>query len=287
MSYSGYRNNQQANIRGLEVGYKIEPEENGFSLSANYSLQIAKYTTSGTVKEDYYIYGGGTDISGESLLNTRYIDECFLNWNQRHKLILNLGWDFDRDFGPQLWGIRPLSNLSISLFNNASSGFPYNVLEYLSGDIVGAVNQVRLPWTFNTDLKVTKIFKFHPTKITLGLEIMNLFNRKNTTGVFPQTGLTDKYGTLLTYDDFSGKMVLDSLPGTTDAFGDTIWYPNPDYSKWRDLNGDGIIDSRELYTTYIAAYNDFVNDPYNSNRYPESAAYALPRRVRLVLGFTF
>jgi len=280
LNYIGYKNNRQANIRGLELSYELEPLEKGFTLKGNYSLQVAKYTTSATIIANYYIYGGGTDPGcADFFLDPRYINECFLNWDQRHKFVLNMGWDFDHDFGPRILGTRPLADLSISLFNIAYSGFPYSILE--------KINTERMPWTFNTDLKMVKTIPLSKTKVSIELEILNLFNRRNATGVFPQTGLTDAYGTPLNYDDFAGKMVLDSLPGTTDAVGDTVWYPNPDYSKWRDLNGDGVIDDKELYLTYVAAYNDYVNDPYNSLRYPESSAYALPRRVRLTLGIMF
>ena len=284
LSYSGYRNIGQANIRGVEAEWKINPENKIFSLTTNYSLQIAKHTKYNERYAPWYLY----DYNYVGIIvNPIYINEYYLNWDQRHKLVLDLGWDFDRDFGPQIWGFKPFANLSVNLFNNANSGFPYTVLGYLYGDIVGEINHERLPWTFNTDLKVIKTFDLPKIKMSLEMEVLNLFNRKNTTGIFPQTGSTDSYGTPLTYDDFAGTYILDSLPGGVDSSGNTISYPNPDYSTWRDLNGDRIIDATELYTTYIAAYNDYVNDPYNSRRYPESSAYALPRRIRLTLGIMF
>jgi outer membrane receptor protein involved in Fe transport len=288
LNYTGYRNIRQANIRGLQLAYELKPKEMGLSLSANYSLQMAKYSKSAIIVANYYIYGGGTDPGcAELLLDPRYTDEYSLNWDQRHKLTFNLSWESDSEFGPWFLGGRPFSGISINFLNTLNSGLPYTVLGYDHGNILSDINAKRLPWVFNTDLKVEKVFQMPGVNMTLGLEVLNLFNRKNVTGVFPQTGLTDAYGTPLSYDDFAGKVVLDSLPGGIDSSGNTMMYPNPDYSKWRDLNGDGIIDSRELYITYLAAYNDFVNDPYNSLRYPESGAYAPPRRIRLILGFKF
>ena len=286
LSYSGFKNNRQANIRGLELTYELKPLGKEYSILANYSFQMTKYNTDAPNIVHEYIYGGVDNLE-DPLLNPKYINTYFLNWDQRHKFVLNLGWGSGSDFGPWFFGGQPLSDISIGLFNNANSGFPYTVLGYFYGNIVGDINHERLPWTFNTDLKAEKIFKLSGVNLTLGLEVLNLFNRKNTTGIFPQTGLTDAYGTPPSYDDFAGKTVLDSLPGGIDSSGHTMMYPNPDYSKWRDLNGDGVIDDKELYLTYAAAYNDYVNDPYNSLRYPESSAYVLPRKARLVLGFMF
>lgn len=286
LNYTGYKNNRQANIRGLELTYELKPLGKEFSILANYSLQMAKYNANATKIVTGYIYGG-VDFGEDPLLDPKYINTYPLNWDQRHKFALNLGWESGSEFGPWLLGGRPFSGVSINLFNTANSGLPYTVLGYSYGNILGEINARRLPWTFNTDLKAEKTFKLSGVNLSLGLEVLNLFDRRNTTGIYPQTGLTHAYGTPPSYDDFAGKSVLDSLPGGVDSTGNTMMYPNPDYSKWRDLNGDGVIDDKELYLTYAAAYNDYVNDPYNSLRYPESSAYALPRRVRLVLGFMF
>lgn len=50
------------------------------------------------------------------------------------------------------------------------------------------------------------------------------------------------------------------------------------YHPARDLNSDGVINDIEEYTSYKAAYKDFVNDPLN---------FSPPRQIRFGIDFEF
>jgi hypothetical protein len=63
------------------------------------------------------------------------------------------------------------------------------------GPILGSVNGSRLPWQFLLNLKIDKDFNFamgkgkkKPATINVYIEILNLLNTKNITGVYPATG---------------------------------------------------------------------------------------------------
>jgi hypothetical protein len=68
---------------------------------------------------------------------------------------------------------------------------PYGAM----GPIQGSINGSRLPWQFLLNLRLDKDFNFgigksgkRPATINVYLEILNLLNTKNVTGVYPATG---------------------------------------------------------------------------------------------------
>jgi hypothetical protein len=66
---------------------------------------------------------------------------------------------------------------------------PYGAM----GPIKGSINGARLPWQFVINMRVDKEFDFALGKKSSGsidvyLDILNLFNTKNVTGVYPATG---------------------------------------------------------------------------------------------------
>ena len=63
------------------------------------------------------------------------------------------------------------------------------------GPILGSINGSRLPWQFLLNLKIDKDFNFMMGKgkkksatINVYIEILNLLNTQNVTGVYPATG---------------------------------------------------------------------------------------------------
>jgi len=163
---------------------------------------------------------------------------------------------------------------------------PYTIINS-KGVQIGGVNEGRMPWTFNTDLLVSRSFSLAGVRMSLDFEVLNLLNRKNVNNIYPVTGDVLQDGTVITLSDFSATATPDSVSYTVDGAGDPVMVPNPYYSKWRDIDGNGEIDQYEKYVTYVAAWNDYITDPYNFSRTPNPRGYSEPRRTRLALSFSF
>ncbi|HAD81041.1 MAG: hypothetical protein A2509_04420 [Candidatus Edwardsbacteria bacterium RIFOXYD12_FULL_50_11] len=287
LSYTNFMNAEYGNVRGFEMAVNKRASANGiFSGKLSYSLMLAKGTASDPW-EGYnrYIYGGGTDPATGLPVPFPKTD-AFLEYDQRHTFSVSTNFDFGEKYGPAIAGFRPMANLSVSLLNNIGSGMPYTIINS-KGVQIGGVNEGRMPWTFNTDLLVSRSFSLAGVRMSLDFEVLNLLNRKNVNNIYPVTGDVLQDGTVITLSDFSATATPDSVSYTVDGAGDPVMVPNPYYSKWRDIDGNGEIDQYEKYVTYVAAWNDYITDPYNFSRTPNPRGYSEPRRTRLALSFSF
>ncbi|MBU1357089.1 MAG: TonB-dependent receptor [Candidatus Edwardsbacteria bacterium] len=287
LNYTSFLNTEYGNVRGFEATLNKRASANGiFSGKLAYSLMLAKGTASDPW-EGYlnYIYGGGTDpATGLPVPFPK--SDAFLEYDQRHTFSVSTNFDFGEKFGPAIAGFKPLANLSISLLNNIGSGMPYTIVNS-KGVQIGGVNEGRMPWTLNTDLLLSRSLTVAGIKMSIDFEVLNLLNRKNVANVFAVTGNPLNDGSIITLGDFTTSAIPCSVSYTVDGAGDPVYVPNPYYSKWRDINGDGEVDQYEKYVSYVAAWDDYITDPFTANRTPNTRAYAEPRRSRLALSFSF
>jgi len=287
LNYTSFVNAEYGNVRGFEVAVNKRASANGiFSGKVSYTMMLAKGTASDPW-EGYnrYIYGGGTDPATGLPVPFPKTD-AFLEYDQRHTFSVSTNFDFGDKFGPAIAGFKPLANLSISVLNNIGSGMPYTIVDS-KGNQIGDVNNGRMPWTFNTDLMVSRSFKLAGVNLSLDFEMLNVLNRKNVQDIYAVTGDPNNDGTIITLSNFSASPIPDSVSYTVDGAGNPVMVPNPYYSKWRDLNANGEIDQNEKYITYLEAWNDYITDPFVGTRTPNTRAYAEPRRTRLALSFSF
>ncbi len=286
LDYTSFVNSEYGNSKGLEITLQKRPSKDIFSGKIAYTLSLAKGTASDAWEGySYWYYFMGTDpATGKPYPFPNY--DNFLEFDQRHTFSISTNFDFDEKFGPALGGFRPLANLSVNLLTNINSGQPYTKKDGKGrpiSDYLGA----RKPWTWNTDMLMTKSFRLFGTSVSLNFEMFNVFNRKNVLNVYPQTGDPMNNAEYITLDQFSATPIADSTYYTVDGSGNPVKVPNPYYSKWRDLNGDGQIDQYEKYITYVEARRDLITDPFSSDREPNTQAYDAPRRMRLALVFSF
>ncbi|MEW6684895.1 MAG: TonB-dependent receptor [Candidatus Edwardsbacteria bacterium] len=297
--YTAYLNSDYGNAKGFEV--TVQKRAGGiFSGKISYSLSFAKGTSS-SAWEAYirYIYGGGVDPATGTFIPLPKTD-YYLEFDQRHTISASTNFELPEKFGPTLLGVKPLASLSINFQNNIGSGLPYTK-ENARGEQVGNVNEGRMPWTWNTDLLVTKDLKLFGLGFSTQLEILNLLNRKNVENVYAVTGDPLDDGRLILPSMFTSTIadsitlyneITDKIDYNGDGDkADTIKMINSYYNKLRDLDGDGqVTPEDEAYKTYVAAYRDYISDPINSGRVPGTVsygAYAGPRRIRLMLSFNF
>ncbi len=175
--------------KGFSVSYDLRRTGN-VALRANYTLG--------------YAYGTGSS-SGQQLSllrtdqpNLRILQP--LNWDQRHKININLDYRFasGRAYnGPKLFGKDLLANAGANFAIVAGSGLPYSRVRGVGmPGLKGSPNGSRLPWTNFVKLRVDKDFNLRfnkegggkSTRLNAYFDIYNLLNTKNVSSVYTATG---------------------------------------------------------------------------------------------------
>ncbi|MFN4111056.1 MAG: TonB-dependent receptor [Ignavibacteria bacterium] len=172
VGYTLYVNEDYANIKGLELTLDIRPDRY-FSGGLTYTYSIAKGSASSETEQ----YPG----TQESTLL------YYLDFDKTHVLNATATLTIPDQDGPEIFGVKPLSNTDFSLVLKASSGYPYTP----SGRDIGFVikNSLRRPGIYSIDLLIGKELKiFGTAKLRLFAEIYNLTNKKNIIYVYPDTG---------------------------------------------------------------------------------------------------
>jgi hypothetical protein len=108
------------------------------------------------------------------------------------------------------------------------------------GPIKGSINGSRLPWQFHMNLRIDKDFNFvmgkksKPATINVYLDILNLLNTKNVTGVYPATGSPTDDG-YLTAPEYQNQISQQTDPQSYRDYY-SIWINNPyNYSTPRQI----------------------------------------------------
>lgn len=176
--YTTYINKDFARVIGMDLTLNKRFADN-YSFSATYGFMMAKGNNS------------DEDAAYLNFLNDEYIPPVattYTDFDRRHSVTANFFYAFLPKQGPELLGIYPLENTTLSLTLNAESGLPYTRTDSL-GNEVGEPNSSRMPWTKTVDLKFTKSFNIYGVQTKLYCESTNLFNWVNILYVDPTTGL--------------------------------------------------------------------------------------------------
>jgi len=256
-SYYIQTNVDYANVRGFEVSVD-KRLSNNFGGRASYTMQVARGTASDATEAyyDYYNNPSQTDpVTGGTRVLPR--SDFYLDFDQRHTFNFSGQVSLPENSGPELFATYPFQNMHFSVVYTLASGLPYSP-EDEKGQLVGAKNSARLPWTSNFDLRFSKGFKFGDLQFNFFANIYNLFDVVNIIDVYPRTGLPDKDGVFQSSGS-RGKNTAEYVPH-------------------RDLNHDGTIDRDEAQSTFDAARAERTKDPLN---------YGSPRVVRIGLELEF
>jgi hypothetical protein len=208
ISYVSYGNLDFSTIKGFRVEYEIRDLGN-FNFDANYTLQYADGTGSGTNSQQALIAAGQPNLRNLFPLNI----------DIRHNIKFNFFFDYkngDEYNGPIVKGKKIFQNAGIGLLLNAFSGIPYTVNEVptpnaLAGvatrsPIKGTPFGSRLPWQIQNDIQVYKSYQVQLGKTREGkpkygmwrfsLWVQNFLNVQNIGAVHPYTGSPDNDGYL-------------------------------------------------------------------------------------------
>ncbi len=201
-NYQTYDNLDFGTAKGFIVEYDLRRLGNARA-TANYTLMYADGTGSGATT--------GANLIGNGKPNLRI--PLPLDFDQRHSIALTVDYRYgsgkgDEDYnGPKIGGKNVLAGAGANVRLSTGSGYPYsrqsNVIQEgasglaLTRNLSGTINGSRLPWQYRVDLRIDKEFplviaKNSEKKRQLGmrvyLNIQNLLNTKNITGVYRATG---------------------------------------------------------------------------------------------------
>jgi len=113
-----------------------------------------------------------------------------LSFNQSHRGSLNIDYRFEKNDGPELFGVKFLEQVGANLlltFNSGSAYTQYNGYANATPP-TEVLNSSTTPWNYQVDLRVDKSFQVSGLNLNVYVWITNLLNTKNVIGVFGQTG---------------------------------------------------------------------------------------------------
>ena len=168
-TYVVYTNRDYANTRGLTLSFQKVYSQN-WGMDLNYTYQVVEGSNSNAADEFY------------SLLNN----------SQPTIALLPLDWDQRHHFSASLY--TNLKGWGASMLANYGSGFPFTP-NYGKASLFGATvqpeyarNARRMPSEFQIDLNINREFNFGRLKPKFFLQVYNLLDTRNVTGVYSDTG---------------------------------------------------------------------------------------------------
>ena len=131
-----------------------------------------------------------------------------LDYHQEHVGTVNIDFRLTKDDGPTFFGFKPLANLGINMLYSLHSGSRFTRIEPGPRGLfsqngprpVESLNASVMPWYNRMDLKIDRRFEIGQFSFKPYLWVYNLFNIKNVTGVYDQTGDPHDNGWFLTED---------------------------------------------------------------------------------------
>jgi outer membrane receptor for ferrienterochelin and colicin len=173
--YVVFYNSDYASVKGIDLTLH-KRYSSYFSGSIDYTYMVAKGNNSQPL-------GGYIDaFAGEEIPHQEY----YLDFDQRHKIALNLNFNIPDNSGMDILGMDILSNFNMNIIIRANSGLPYT--PYVDPTVRIDVNSGRKPWTSTVDLRAAKTFPFGALSAAIVLEITNLFDTQNIVYVYSRTG---------------------------------------------------------------------------------------------------
>ncbi len=168
---SSYFNQDYADIRGFRITLHKKRGPLTGSLNYQYGYATGKSATATAATPIFNRDTLGVVTTDLTNVPTR---DILLDFDRTHNLIFTLAYTTQKGWGPSIWGIQPLANVTVSVYSLLRSGRPYT-----SPFDIRRINVKRAPTEYNTDLRVTKyIPNLLGLPATLYAEVYNLFNNK-------------------------------------------------------------------------------------------------------------
>lgn len=184
-NFASFRNRDFATIKGVDLGFTMRPVRH-FAAGINYSLSYAQGTGSVSNTQRNIAWTASQPPKQTSPLD----------FDQRHKLAMNLDWRLGKGEGPLTGNFRPLENFGINALINVGSGTPYTPTQVFNEVTLAAVSNVPAgplnsrygPWTMTIDLKASRGFQMGAFNVEAYVWVLNLLNNDNPFTVYQSSG---------------------------------------------------------------------------------------------------
>ncbi|MBN1465382.1 hypothetical protein JXA02_06455, partial [candidate division KSB1 bacterium] len=117
--------------------------------------------------------------------------EILMSYDRTHDFSFMMGYRIPKGGGWELFGVKPFGNFMTNLIVFAQSGAPYTPTVE---NVPQETNSERMPWINYVTLSGQKIIPVGRFQLKVGLQINNLFDRKNVYDVYNETGKPDDPG---------------------------------------------------------------------------------------------
>ncbi len=223
-NFASYRNKDYGTIKGLDLGFTLR-RTNHVEANIAYSLS--------------YAVGTGS-VSNTQRNIAWYADRppkqtAPLDFDQRHKLAINLDYLLGTGEGPRIGGKPWFERTTVDLLYNVASGTPFtptNVFDEvtllgIASQPIGPINSRYGPWTQNLDFKASREFTIGGLDVSAFAWVLNAFDSQNAINVFSSTGSPFSTAFLNTPD---GANIIADLAGkgidARQAYGMALQAPN-------------------------------------------------------------
>ncbi len=229
-SFTSYRNKDFATVKGVDFGFTLR-RINHIQANLAYSLSYALGT--GSVSNSQ---ANPAWYASETPKQTAPLD-----FDQRHKMSVNLDYLLGKGEGPKLGGRAIFEHVNLDVLYNVASGTPYTQtqifdevgLAALAKQPVGPINSRYGPWTQSVDFKASRAFPLAGLEANAYVWVLNAFDTKNAISVFTGTGSPYATGFLNTNDgqqaaqNLQNKYGLDIAPAYAMALQNQSLFSNP------------------------------------------------------------
>jgi len=197
-----YLNLDYSRARGIEVEYR---KRAGQFLTGVFSASYSIATGKSSSPDDAYLVARGQ-------LQEKSIKENYLVWDRPWQISATINLHVAKGKGPRIfgWKIPEDWNLNIRFFAESGRRYtPYIFIGYLTTgrpeyriDIDNPYSKVADYWMW-VDVNFEKYFRWSGLNITFFVEVLNLFDRRNSNIINPVTGRAYEYGdpTPITWND--------------------------------------------------------------------------------------
>ena len=182
-------------VKGMSINYDLR-RTNNVQLTANYTLQFADGTGSGTTS--------GYSLANTGQPNLRTANP--LSFDQRHAVSASVDYHYadGKDYDGPIWfGKNVFANAGANVMFLAGSGTPYSKQSNITQEATYGINErstlegslygSRLPWQFRMNAKINKEFEIKwsdkkSSNVNVYVQVQNLLNAQNIISVYRATG---------------------------------------------------------------------------------------------------
>jgi len=169
--YETFANREYADIKGFHVSFRRH--SGAFTAIMRYNYQVATGKSATPFDADIKFIENPDE--GELPVELPDAKDEYLNYDRPHRMVSSFTYYTKRNSGPEILGMRPLSNLRVNLRYTYQTGRPYTY----DADGLRLKFNKRTPDYHDIKLRLQKTFGNPGFRYSLFLEVYNLLNQRD------------------------------------------------------------------------------------------------------------